>query len=75
MIYGMIQDMLCQDDFFLKIKENMLNIKVQYVKGMKLHEDMTELSCMQKCALNKINTMNERMNNKIISKYEHSLLK
>jgi len=66
----MIRDILRQDDIFLKIKENILNIKVKSVDGISLGIDLKEISIMQKEALNKINTMNQNLNDVLIKKYK-----
>ena len=67
----MIKKLINQDDIFLKIKENNLNIKIKSVGGINLGIDLKEISTMQKEALNKINTMNQNMNDILIKEYKH----
>lgn len=69
----LIKDILCQDDIFLKIKENLLGIKVQFVNGVSLGRDLKEIHSMQEDALNKINTMNQNLNDVYITKYNNLL--
>jgi hypothetical protein len=70
----MIKDILCQDDIFLKIKENVLGIKIKFVNGVILGKDLKEQLNAQKHALNINNTIKSG-NDKIIKKYQKFLVK
>lgn len=60
--------------FFLKIKENILGIKVQYVKGIILGKSLKEIANAQQHALNIHNTV-KNGNDIIIKKYNTLLRK